>query len=161
MEKLVKDGHVRSIGVANFSKKQLKEIMDQAEIKPAVNQFEMHPYFPNNDLLQFCKENNIVAEAMCPLGNPALCPEGPILMEDPVIKEIAKSHGKTPAQVLIRWGLQRGTVVLPKSGAQHRIMENTKVWDFALTPEQMDQLNKLDRNHRIYKTEWWDFTLEQ
>jgi len=150
MEKAVKNGKIRSIGLSNFNSKQIERVIKNCTIKPAVLQVEAHPYFSQNALLEWCKKNEIVVTAYSPLGNPGNASRAPTnLIGEKVILDIAEKHKKTPSQVLIRWALQRGTVVIPKSTRRERLEENFKVRDFQLTVEDMAAINGLDRNSRI------------
>ncbi|KAJ3309552.1 hypothetical protein HDV04_005935 [Boothiomyces sp. JEL0838] len=138
MESLVDQGKTRAIGVSNFTIDQLKVLLPSCRIKPAVNQVELHPYLPQNDLVQFCKENDIVVTAYSPLGS---SPGPESVLNDPVVVDIAKRNGKTPAQVLISWAVKRGTVVIPKSSNEDRIKSNFEV--FELSQKDFDLLNEL------------------
>ncbi|KAK2049487.1 aldo/keto reductase [Colletotrichum somersetense] len=144
MEALVKKGKVRTIGVSNFTRDKIEDLWKTAEIRPAVNQIEAHPYLQQPDLLAWSKEQGIVVEAYSPLANNIY--NLPRAVDDPTIAELAKSLGKEPAQLLISWALQRGTVVLPKSVTPSRIDKNFEV--FELPTGVFDKINNLDRNHR-------------
>lgn len=151
-EKLVEKGLVKSIGVSNFSAKQLKNILEVATIKPVTNQIECHPYLAQKKMLEFCKENDIVVTGYSPLGSPDrpwATPEEPVILEDPRIVDIAKKYEKSPAQVLIRWQTQRGIVVIPKSVTPARIEENFNIFDFSLSEEDIAVLESFDCNGRI------------
>ncbi|KAJ3308125.1 hypothetical protein HDU76_004114, partial [Blyttiomyces sp. JEL0837] len=132
MEELVDKKKVRSIGVSNFNITKLKELLAVARIKPAVNQIELHPYLPQHELVEFCKQNGILVTAYSPLGTGG----EPSLLADPTITEIAKKNNKTVAQVLISWAIQRGTQVIPKSSNPERIKQNFEV--FELSAEDFD-----------------------
>lgn len=142
LEKLYKDGRVRAIGVSNFHVHHLKDLMADAEIKPMVNQVEYHPHLAQTELLEFCKAEGIQMEAWSPLK------QGELLSE-PTIVEIAEKHGKSPAQIILRWDLQNGVVTIPKSIKEHRIVENADVFNFELTAEDMDCLNSLNKDERV------------
>ncbi|WP_163971796.1 aldo/keto reductase [Oceanobacillus halotolerans] len=142
LEKLYKDGRVKAIGVCNFNIEHLQRILDECEVVPAVNQVECHPYLQQQELKDFCRKHNIYVEAWSPLM------QGGEVLQDPVIKEIAEEHGKTPAQVIIRWHIQTGTIVIPKSVTPSRIKENFDVFDFELTSDNMDRIKQLNRNER-------------
>ncbi|KAI5456691.1 aldehyde reductase [Mariannaea sp. PMI_226] len=144
MESLVKKGKIRSIGISNFTKEKTEEILAFAEIKPAVNQIEAHPYLQQPGLLAWSKQQNILITAYSPSGNNIY--NLPKAIDDPEIITIAKSLSKTPAQVLIQWAVQRGTAVLPKSVTPSRIAENFE--DFELPQEAFKKINSLDKNHR-------------
>jgi len=127
MEQLVEMGLVKSIGVANFSTIALVDLLSYCKIKPVTNQIELHPYNSQTELLQFMEHESIVATAYSPLGTPGgLRTNDPVLLEDKVIKKIAQKHKVTPAQILLKWGIQRGTSVIPKSTTKERLVENMK-----------------------------------
>jgi len=136
------DGFTRSIGVSNFTPEHLSNIMDLSFFTPAVNQIELHPLLSQAELRAVHEEHSIRTEAYSPLGVGNL-------LENPSITTVAAAHGKSPAQVLIRWSLQLGNVVIPRSSNPARIAENVDVFDFELTPEQMDSLNGLDDGTRF------------
>lgn len=157
MEDLVRSGLVKAIGVANFTAPMLLDLLSYAKILPAVNQIELHPYLQQSRLTEFCESKNIAVTAYSPLGSPGNV-EGhglPILLEEEVIAKIARTHGKTPAQVLLRWGIQRNTVVIPKSTHPERIKENIDVFDFELSKSEMNALGKLNRNLRFVDPYHW------
>jgi len=158
MEGLVKKGMVRAIGVANFTAPMILDLLTYAKIPPAVNQIELHPYLQQTELVEFCQAKNIVVTAYSPLGTPGNSAEKglPVLLEDEKILEIAKSHGKSPAQVLLRWGIQRQTIVIPKSVTGARINENIAVFDFELSEKEMVDIVSLNRNLRfVNPSDWW------
>jgi diketogulonate reductase-like aldo/keto reductase len=136
------DGFTRSIGVSNFTPEHLSNIMDLSFFTPAVNQIELHPLLNQAELRAVHEQHSIRTEAYSPLGVGKL-------LENPAITSVAAAHGKSPAQVLIRWSLQLGNVVIPRSSNPARIAENADVFDFELTPEQMDSLNGLDDGTRF------------
>ncbi|GAF21338.1 LOW QUALITY PROTEIN: oxidoreductase [Bacillus sp. JCM 19047] len=142
LEKLYKDGRVRAIGVCNFHIEHLERLLNECDVPPVLNQVECHPYLAQNELRAFCEKHNIYVEAWSPLD------QGQELLQDDVIVHIAEAHQKTPAQVVLRWHLQRETIVIPKSVTPSRIEENFNVFDFELTDEQMNAVNQLDRNQR-------------
>ncbi|KAM9854518.1 aldo-keto reductase family 1 member B1 [Aulostomus maculatus] len=153
MEALQASGKVKSIGVSNFSILQLERLLALCKVPPAVNQVELHPYLVQTELVEFCKSRNIALTAYSPFGSPARPPEllrGDTdphkLLEDPVIAEVARKHRRSPAQVLLRYHVQQGVAVIPKSDKPHHILENTKIFDFHLTEEDMKALRELDRN---------------
>lgn len=155
MEALQASGKVKSIGVSNFSILQLERLLALCRVPPAVNQVELHPYLVQTDMIEFCKSRNIALTAQSPFGSPARPPElyrGDTdphkLLEDPVIAEIAKKHRRSPAQVLLRYHVQQGVSVIPKSDKPHHILQNTKIFDFCLTEEDMVTLRGLDRGWR-------------
>jgi len=140
-EKLHKDGYIRAIGVSNFKIHHLESLLQDSDTVPAVNQVEFHPLLNQQELLQYCKKNAIQLEAWSPLmqGN----------LNQPQIAELAGKHGKTPAQIILRWDLQHGIVTIPKSVRLERIQENANIFDFTLTEEDMKSLDELNQNHRF------------
>jgi D-xylose reductase len=154
MEELVRAGLVRNIGVSNFGVSLLRDLLSSAEIAPAVLQVEMHPFLTQEKLLRFCKESGIVVTAFSPLGAASyysigMAGEGDSALEQLVVRDIAARHNKSPAQVLLRWGVQRGTAVIPKSTREERLRENLAIFDFELTPEEMALISALNRNRRF------------
>eukprot|EP00239_Pterosperma_sp_CCMP1384_P001786 CAMPEP_0197848224 /NCGR_PEP_ID=MMETSP1438-20131217/7992_1 /TAXON_ID=1461541 /ORGANISM="Pterosperma sp., Strain CCMP1384" /LENGTH=393 /DNA_ID=CAMNT_0043460367 /DNA_START=50 /DNA_END=1231 /DNA_ORIENTATION=- len=149
MEELVDAGLVGNIGTSNFEIEHLKQVQAVATKPLAANQFETHPYYQRNELVNYCHDNDIVVIAHTSLGSPANVMSAHAasqpLMQDPVVGEIAASVNKTPAQVLLRWAIQRPTVVIPKSVTASRIVSNGEVFDFELTSEQVAALNGLDK----------------
>ncbi len=158
MEKLVKKGLVKSIGVCNFTTMMLFDLLTYAKIKPAINQIELHPYNTQEELVTFCKSKDIAVTAYSPLGNPGLTGRvGPNLLEELLIKKLAKKYKKSPAQILINWAIMRGTITIPKSLHPERIKENIDVFDFELTKEEQDQVSSLNRNFRVVNPgSWWN-----
>lgn len=144
LEALVKKGKLRSIGISNFTKEKTEEILKFAEIKPAVNQIEAHPYLQQPDFLEWNKKQGILVAAYSPSGNNIY--NLPKAIDDEEVIAIAKDLGQTPAQVLIQWAVQRGTVVLPKSVTPSRITENFQ--DFEVPQAAVEKINALDKNHR-------------
>ncbi|WP_445506070.1 aldo/keto reductase [Niallia sp. 03190] len=142
LEKLYKDGRVKAIGVCNFEIEHLERILKECEVKPVLNQVECHPYLSQNELKEFCAKYDIFVEAWSPLD------QGGEVLQDEVIKKIAESHGKTPAQAVLRWHLQNNSIVIPKSVTPSRIEENFNVFDFELTAEEMSQINALNKDRR-------------
>lgn len=142
LETLYKEGRVRAIGVSNFQIHHLEDLMKDAEIKPMVNQVEYHPRLTQIDLKAFCHQNGIQLEAWSPLMQGQL-------LDNPILQEIANKHNKSIAQVIIRWDLQNGVVTIPKSIREHRIIENSNVFDFELTREEMERINELNQNLRV------------
>ncbi|HWL26548.1 MAG TPA: aldo/keto reductase [Ureibacillus sp.] len=142
LETLYKEGKVKAIGVSNFQIHHLEDLMKDAEIKPMVNQVEYHPRLTQKEVQAFCQEHGIQLEAWSPLMQGQL-------LDNPVLQEIAHTHNKTIAQVIIRWDLQNGVVTIPKSTKEHRIVENSAVFDFELTKEEMQRIDELNQNHRV------------
>jgi diketogulonate reductase-like aldo/keto reductase len=142
LEKLYKDDRVKAIGVCNFDIEHLERLFAECDVKPVLNQVECHPYLAQNELKDFCAKHDIFVEAWSPLD------QGGDVLKDEVVQAIADAHGKTAAQVVLRWHLQNNTIVIPKSVTPSRIEENFNVFDFELTADEMDKINKLDRNQR-------------
>jgi 2,5-diketo-D-gluconate reductase A len=137
-----KAGRTRAIGVSNFQPDHLRRVIDETGVTPAINQVELHPYFQQRELRRAHEELGIVTEAWSPLAQGAV-------LDEPTITEIADAHGKTPGQVVIRWHLQLGNVVIPKSVTPKRIAQNFDVFDFDLSGEEMGAIEALDRNKRV------------
>lgn len=151
LQELVKRGLVKSIGVSNYGVKHLQELLDSnPEIKPAVNQVEIHPWLTRSDIVSFCNKHNIVVEAYSPLTRGKK-------LNDPILTGIANKYGKTPAQILVRWGLQHNFVILPKSTKLERIIENANVFDFEIKKSDMETLDGLDE----YLVVSWDPTVAE
>ena len=152
LEQLLSDGRVRAIGVSNFMPHHLKELLASTDIVPAVNQIELHPYFTQPDVQAADAEHGILTQAWSPIGGITFYPgwgeERRNVMEDPSIAAIAREHGKTPAQVMIRWHLQQGRSAIPKSTNPVRIAENFDVFDFELTAGELAAIDALDRGVR-------------
>jgi diketogulonate reductase-like aldo/keto reductase len=150
LETLLADGKVRAIGVSNFMVEHLSTLLDRASVVPAVNQIECHPYFQQRDVQDFGTEHGILTQAWSPIGGITFYRDGShgSTLDDPVIGDIARAHGKTPAQVMLRWGLQHGRSVIPKSTKPSRIAENINVFDFELSTEQMAAIDGLDTGRR-------------
>jgi diketogulonate reductase-like aldo/keto reductase len=141
LEEIQAAGQAKSIGVSNYTIRHLEEMKDYAKIVPAVNQVELHLFLQQPELIKYCKEHNIVVEAYSPLAHASK-------MDDPVIVGIAKKHGKTYAQVMLRWLVEQDLVILPKSVTPSRIGENIGIFDFRLNDEDLAKLSKLNRNMR-------------
>ncbi|KAL7065311.1 hypothetical protein AAHC03_05837 [Spirometra sp. Aus1] len=150
MEQLVEAGLVRSIGVSNFNRAQLDRILAVCKIPPAVNEIEVSVSWLNEKLINYAHSKGIQTIAYAVLGSPGTRINVPSLMEEEFVKKIALAHGKTPAQVLLRHGIQRGLVVLIKSQNAERIRSNFKVFDFTLTIEEMNTLKANSPNHRLF-----------
>lgn len=142
MEELYQDGKIRSIGVSNFQIHHLEELFAETSIKPVINQVEYHPKLTQLELQNYLKQHNIQMEAWSPLMN------GEILM-NPIVLEIAERHGKTAAQIILRWDLQNGVITIPKSTNEQRLAQNKDIVDFNLSEQDMHQIQQLNENHRI------------
>ncbi|MDQ0254722.1 diketogulonate reductase-like aldo/keto reductase [Evansella vedderi] len=143
LEKLYEDGRVRAIGVCNFQIPHLERLLNECKVKPVLNQVELHPYFSQKELRDFCEKHEIFVESWGPLM------QGGEVLNHKLIKDLAASYGKTPAQVIIRWHLQNNLIVIPKSVTPSRIEENFDVFDFELSSEDMMKINGLNQNKRI------------
>lgn len=141
LEKLYTDSRVRAIGVSNFHVHHLENLMKHTELKPVINQIELHPRLSQLEIREYCKKHDIKVEAWGPLGQGNL-------IDEPTINHIADKHGKTAAQVMIRWHLQNDIVVIPKSVTPSRIVENTQVFDFELSLDEMNQIDSLNLGER-------------
>ncbi|WAA11306.1 aldo/keto reductase [Fervidibacillus albus] len=141
LERLYEEGSVRAIGVSNFHIHHLKNLMNYFEQKPVVNQVELHPYLTQEPLRRFCLENDIKVESWSPLARGQM-------IGDPVIGQISKKYGKTPAQIVLRWHVQNDLIVIPKSKSPSRIRENADIFDFTLTKEDMEKINTLNKDYR-------------
>jgi diketogulonate reductase-like aldo/keto reductase len=150
LETLLAEGKVRAIGVSNFMVDHLTQLFDRAEVVPAVNQIEVHPYFVQPEVQAFGAEHGILTQAWSPIGGITFYREGEhsSTLEDPVIVEIAQAHGKSAAQVMLRWGLQHGRSVIPKSTKPSRIAENIDVFDFELSGNELVAIDGLDTGRR-------------
>jgi diketogulonate reductase-like aldo/keto reductase len=141
LEKLYKDGKVRAIGVSNFNIHHLKDILEDCVVKPVINQVEYHPHLTQLELREFCEKENIKLEAWSPLKKG-------VLLTEPIIEKIAKRHQKSPAQVILRWDIQTEVITIPKSIKENRIIENSNIFDFALTDEEMNEISQMNINSR-------------
>jgi diketogulonate reductase-like aldo/keto reductase len=150
LETLFADGKVRALGVSNFMVDHLTALLDRAKVVPAVNQIEVHPYFAQREVQAFCVERGVVIQAWSPIGGITFYRDGSqgSTLEDPVIAAIAQAHGKSPAQVMLRWHLQEGRSVIPKSTRPARIAENIDVFDFELTGHERAAIDGLDTGRR-------------
>ncbi len=162
LETLLADGKVRAIGVSNFMVEHLTQLFDQATVVPAVNQIEVHPYFSQRTVQELDAQHGILTQAWSPIGGITFYRDGEhgSTLQDPVIGDIAKAHGKTPAQVMLRWHLQQGRSAIPKSTTPHRIAENIDVFDFQLSDEDLAAIDALDTGRRG-GPEPTDITLEK
>ncbi|GGQ80219.1 aldo/keto reductase [Streptomyces asoensis] len=152
LEKLLADGKVRAIGVSNFMTDHLSALLDATEVVPAVNQLEIHPYFQQRAVLDFDDAHGIVNQAWSPIGGITFYPgygeDRRSVLQDPAVTRIAEAHGKSAAQVLLRWGIQQGRSVIPKSTKRHRIAENIDVFDFDLAVDELSALDALETGRR-------------
>ena len=142
IERLYDEKLIRATGVSNHHAHHLEKLLTKANVAPMVNQVELHPYLQQDELLAFCREHQIAVTAWSPLGRGGV-------LNDPTILEISEEVGKTAAQVVLRWHLQNDTIIIPKSVTPSRIEENAQLFDFILTPEQMNKLRAINRNHRF------------
>lgn len=161
MEALVDNGLVKHIGVSNFNVPKLERLMHTARILPEMNQVESHPLLAQNDLLQFCTDNQILYTAYSPLGSrdrsAAMKGENePDLFENEVLRSIAGSHGVHPAQILIKWAEARGTAVIPKSVNPSRLKQNLESANIPLTSDEMAKINALDKGYRFLDGKFWE-----
>ena len=140
MEKAFKQGKVRSIGLSNFTEKQIEEIMSMCTVKPAINQIEWHPYAQWRGIVELCNKYGIKIEPWYPIGH-----GDKNLLQNPVFTEIAKKYNKTNAQVILRWHIQKGYIVFPRSRNPDHIKENIDIFDFNLTKDEMQKIDSLDK----------------
>ena len=145
MEKAYKEGKVKAIGLSNFNQAQIEEILGLCQVKPAVLQTEVHPYFQEQELKSFLSKEGMVIQAWYPLGH-----GDKALLEEPLFAELAKKYGKTNAQIILRWHIQDGNIVIPGSKNPAHIKDNFDLFDFSLTEEEMEKIAALDKNTRYY-----------
>ena len=145
MEKAYKEGKVKAIGLSNFNEEQIREILDVCEIRPAVLQTEVHPYYQAKELKKFLEKENIVIQAWYPLGH-----GDRELLEEPLWKKLGDKYRKSPAQIILRWHIQSGNVVIPGSKNLAHIRDNFKLFDFKLTEKEMEEIAAVERNKRYY-----------
>ncbi|GLP82585.1 aldo/keto reductase [Mycobacterium antarcticum] len=138
LEEFRRDGRARSIGVSNFQVAHLERLANETDTVPAVNQIEVHPYFFNDEVRAYCGEHDIAVEAWSPIAQGAV-------LDDPVVTKIAEASGKSPAQVVLRWHIQRGDIIFPKSVTPKRIEENIALFDFELSEHDVEALTALDK----------------
>jgi 2,5-diketo-D-gluconate reductase A len=141
LEEFYREGRARSIGVSNFQPHHLRRLHEVTEITPAVNQIEVHPFLTQDDVRSFCAEHQIAVEGWSPIGQGAV-------LDDPAIGSIAERVGKTPAQVVLRWHIQRGDIIFPKSVTPARINENLEIFDFELSDGDVAEISALNKNQR-------------
>ena len=154
MEELQRAGLVKRIGVFNLPIAALRDVISGSSIRPAVHQIELHPYLVQPRMIRYCAQEKIAVTAFSPLGAPSYVPLGMAkdnesVLTDPVVTKIAAAHRKSPAQIALRWGVQRGTAVIPKSQSLARLQENLAIFDFRLTEAEMNEINGLDRHRRF------------
>lgn len=149
IEKAVKEGKIKSIGLSNWYIKELKEFLPKINIMPALVQNEIHPYYQDTEVVEYIQSLGIAVQAWYPLGGRGHQRE---LLNDSVLKEIAKKHNKSVAQIILRWHLQRGVIVIPGSSNRAHIIENTELYDFELSDNEMRKISKLNRNE---KHDWY------
>lgn len=154
MEELVSEGLVKNIGMCNIGTTMLRDVLSYAKVRPTVLQVEMHPYNTQQRLLRFCKEQNIAVTAFSNLGAASyfelgMAKENEAVIDNANVKEIAGKHGKTPAQVVLRWGVQRGTAIIPKTTKQERLAENCDLFGFELTADEMKTIDAMDIGRRF------------
>lgn len=145
MEKAYKEGKVKAIGLSNFNREQIQEILDICEVKPAILQTEVHPYFQEKELKVFLNKEGMVIQAWYPLGH-----GDKTLTSEPVFTELAEKYGKSNAQVILRWHIQAGNIVIPGSKNPAHIRDNFDLFDFTLTEEEMERVAAVDKNKRYY-----------
>jgi len=156
MERMVEKGKAKTIGVSNFNENQISRILESCQIKPVINQIEVHAYFCNAELIKYCKNHGIHICAYSPLGSPARGnimkdTDPSVLLEDPLLREISKKYKKTGAQILLRHLVQKGLAVIPKSSNPKRMRENISIWDFELMPKDCEAIDLLDQKKRYFK----------
>lgn len=161
MEDCVKKGLCKSIGVANFSQSKLQSLLDNETVKPTVNQVEAHPFLPQDELVDFCRSNDIVFTGYSPLGSgdrPDKMRDDadPNLFEDEVIKSIAAQRKITAGQVMLAWAINRGTVPIPKSSNESRLKENLAAAEIELSPEEMARISEVNKSHRFVNGKFWE-----
>ena len=147
LEKAHKEGKIRAIGLSNFDVAQTQRILDECEVVPTINQVECHPYFPQTELKELLKEHNIALQAWYPLGGRG----NDSIMTEPLVQGLAEKHGKSPAQVLLRWHIQQGHIVIPGSKTPSHIAQNIDLFDFVLTDEDMAQIDSLDKGKPFFE----------
>jgi D-xylose reductase len=154
MEDLARAGLVHEIGVSNFGCSLLRDLLSYVRIRPAVLQVELHPYLTQEKLLRFCRDEGVAVTGFSPLGAPSylslgMAQPGESVIETDVVREMASRRGRTPAQIVLRWGVQRGTAIVPKTSRPARLKENLAVFDFELSADEMRAIDGLNRNRRF------------
>ena len=145
MEKAYKEGKVKAIGLSNFNTEQIQEILDKCEVKPAVLQTEVHPYDQEKELKEFLAKSDIMIQAWYPLGHGDAA-----LLQEPVFAKLGEKYKKSPAQIILRWHIQDGNIVIPGSKNPDHIRDNFDLFDFALTEDEIAQIGAMDKNKRYY-----------
>ncbi len=154
MEELKRAGLAKNIGVSNFNCSLIRDLLSYASIRPSVLQVESHPYLVQPKLLRYCQQERIAFTAFSPLGAGSYVPLGMVtdsdsVLNQPIVQSIAQAHHRAPAQVVLRWGVQRGTAIVPKSSRIERLRENLAIFDFELSDSEMDSISRLDCNRRF------------
>lgn len=144
LEGLYKDGLVKAIGVSNFKDHHLETLKEISTISPAINQVELHPFFNQQSILDYCKKEGIQLEAWSPLGASKTD-----LLKEPLLVKLSEKYDKSPAQIVLRWNFQRDVVIIPKSSNKERLVQNMNIFDFNLTEDDMNQINSLDKGLRL------------
>jgi len=160
LEDLHEKGKIKHLGVSNFNIKKIEELLGDARVKPEMNQVEMHPYLPQNQLIKFCENQGILMTAYSPLGSrdrKIKAENEPNLFEDQVIVEIAEKHNSSPAQILISWAVNRGTAVIPKSTNPERIKQNLAAGEIELNEAEMQQIAAIDQQFRFIDGSFWTY----
>ena len=161
MEDCLREGLCKHLGVSNFTQKKLANLIEEGSVKPEVNQVELHPYLQQKELLEYCQRENVLVSAYSPLGSgdrPAFLKkeDEPNLMEHPLIKQIAGQRGISPAQMLLSWGLTRGTIVISKSVNPVHLQENFAAAEIELNHQEMKALAELDLHYRFVDGSFWE-----
>lgn len=157
MEQLVDEGKIKNIGVSNYNEAEIAELLSYARIKPAVNQVELHPRLPQTSLVSYCQQNGIAVTGYSPLGRGNV--KGAGMLDNPIVQNIATTHGVSPASALLRWNIQRNVIVIPKTANPTRAARNEKEpWTFALTQEEMKRLEQLEDGGRFCTAPWSTFS---
>ena len=146
MEKAVKEGKVKAIGLSNFNEEQIQEILDNCEIKPTVLQTESHPYYTQTEMKKFLSKHDIKIQAWYPLGH-----GDKALINEPVFSKLAEKYGKSNVQIILRWHIQAGNIVIPGASNPDHIKANIDIFNFELTAEEMEEIAKINKNKRYYE----------
>jgi len=157
MEEAYKLGLAKNIGISNFNHEQIERILANGTVKPTVLQVECHPYLNQKKLIEFCKSKDILLTCYSPLGSadrPWAKPDDVKLLDDPKIAAIGSKYGKSPAQVVLRWQIQRGLIVIPKTVKKERLIENLNIFDFVLSDEDVAQIDSFDCKGRVCHLAW-------